>query len=1010
MTAEVIVMNKYGLAMAADTVLTVATRQGPKLYRNLTKLFHLAREAPVAVMVYGSVEFSHLPWEVLIKDYRDRLGDRTFGSLEGFGSSFIEYLHGVAVDEDNERDIVLNLVFAHFSDLARQVKARLQEGLGDTSLAARRNLFLECLSEMAADLEQRPTCRPIEIDHIAFARRFRREIHSAREQALAEIPAPLMTREARTVLWRLAYLYMTKDVFSGASSGVVIAGFGDDQLLPSALQYGVEGKVCGAVKHHILSRSEITNDNQAIVRPFAQSDMVQRFMGGVDRSYNQFMDEIFTEELAEIADLMLERFVPPGDRSPATKEELEEVLRSRIDNVKREAAEFRQESFTRPIIDALRNAPKYELAELAESLVELASLKKRMSTDVESVGKPIDVALLSKSDGFSWVQTPQAHDRQPIVGIRQRSVEAIADPQREWHRQTHAILFAGIPDEDGLAAGGDGAGSRRTTETLEFARSLVADYGGQLQHGDGHGVLALFDTAATAARYALAIQDEARSNSTWVADQKAAAFCIGIDVGGVRPNQGKMLGDDTSLAFGIHEITPPGATWISDAAENALRGTTGLTTSPLDARHLTGVAEPVPIFALNTDEDPAKVGMIPHEASQDMLQAPGASIAVLPLDNLSGDPGDSVLCDGFTGDIITNLSRFRELMVIARHSAFQFRNRDLSSANVGRQLGVRFLLTGGLQRSGNSLRLRVQLSEADNDRVIWSERYDGDLSQLFAFQDDVTSMIAARLAIKIATAERNSVAAESHPDLQAYGLILRGQELGLRFRKETNLHARRLFEQAATIDPRYGRSYAGMSRTFNLAWRYHWAPSPEAALDQAVDLACEAISHDGFDARGYGELGFARLYKKEHDESLAAYHQAIELNPNDADLLAEMGDALTYCGQTDKAVDLIKRAMRLNPYYPDWYLWYLGEAYFYAGDYEQAIQTLKQMRDQSEAHRLLASSYAHLGSMEEASYHAKEVLRIHPNFSLEHWRSVPPNKDQRENDIFVDGLRKAGLR
>ena len=156
--------------------------------------------------------------------------------------------------------------------------------------------------------------------------------------------------------------------------------------------------------------------------------------------------------------------------------------------------------------------------------------------------------------------------------------------------------------------------------------------------------------------------------------------------------------------------------------------------------------------------------------------------------------------------------------------------------------------------------------------------------------------------------------------------------------------------------------------------------------------------------------GFARLYKKHHDESLTAYRRAVELNPNDADLLAEMGDAMTYCGQTAQAVDLLKRAMRLNPYYPDWYLWYLGEAYFYACDYQEAINTLHQMRDQSEAHRLLASSYAHLGLMKEASHHAQQVMRIHPNFSLEHWRNVPPNKDPRENEIFIEGLRKAGLR
>ena len=172
---------------------------------------------------------------------------------------------------------------------------------------------------------------------------------------------------------------------------------------------------------------------------------------------------------------------------------------------------------------------------------------------------------------------------------------------------------------------------------------------------------------------------------------------------------------------------------------------------------------------------------------------------------------------------------------------------------------MRYLVTGGLQRSGRKLRLRVQLTEAETDRVIWSDRYDGNLGDLFAFQDDVTAMIAARLAVQISAAEQRRLLAEHPPDLHAYGLILRGQDLSLRFRKEANLHARRLFEHAAEIDPDYGRSYAGMSRTFDVAWRYHWTPEPEVALDKAVDLANAAIRYDSLDARGFRRARLARL-------------------------------------------------------------------------------------------------------------------------------------------------------
>ena len=157
-------------------------------------------------------------------------------------------------------------------------------------------------------------------------------------------------------------------------------------------------------------------------------------------------------------------------------------------------------------------------------------------------------------------------------------------------------------------------------------------------------------------------------------------------------------------------------------------------------------------------------------------------------------------------------------------------------------------------------------------------------------------------------------------------------------------------------------------------------------------------------------MGLAHLYKKEHDEALAAYERALQLNPNDADLLAEMGDCLVYVRQAERAVTLLERAIRLNPYHPDSYLWYLGDAYFHLGEYEKTIQTLRRMRDNSEGHRLLAASHALLGQSDEAERHARAVMEVHPNFTVEHWRKVPPNKYPEDLEVFVEGLRKAGLR
>jgi TolB-like protein/class 3 adenylate cyclase len=578
-------------------------------------------------------------------------------------------------------------------------------------------------------------------------------------------------------------------------------------------------------------------------------------------------------------------------------------------------------------------------------------------------------------------------------------------------RQLSAILFADVHGYSRLMAKNEDRTYQRVTQAVRLIRSLIGDYGGHVQHVAGDGILALFESAAQALQFALAIQREFRNEAVWAADDEPIAFRIGINVGEVLlGGEANVQGHSINIAARIQALAQPGGICVTEAVQRAVRDTLGIAMRQLGPQSLKNIIEPVEVFAIEVNGRPVPVlAELPPARSEIVQPFTEASVGILPLANLSDDPRDSHLCDGIASDMITNLSRFRGLLVIARHSAFLFKNRDLASAQIAGQLGVRYLVAGGVQRSGHKLRLRVQLTETESDRVIWSDRYDGNLSDLFAFQDDVTAMIAARLALQISAAEQRRLLAENSPDLRAYGLILRGQDLGLRYRKEANLHARRLFEHAAEIDPDYGRCYAGMSRTFNLAWRYHWTPEPEAALDKAVDLANAAIGYDSLDARGYGELGFACLYKKQHDSSLAAYERALELNPNDADILAEMGDALQYVGQSERAIQLLKRAMRLNPYYPDWYLWYLGDAYFGMRDFEQAIATLQKMRDPSESHRLLASSYAHLGRMTEARHHAEQVLTVHPHFSIEHWSKVPPYKDLGELDVFIEGLRKAGL-
>lgn len=554
------------------------------------------------------------------------------------------------------------------------------------------------------------------------------------------------------------------------------------------------------------------------------------------------------------------------------------------------------------------------------------------------------------------------------------------------------------------------ATAKRVTQSINLFKTLIGDYGGELVNVSGDGVLALFDNPARAVKFAVEIQKEFSNDAVWNPGKDRIAFRVGINVGEIIRGNGNIHGNSVNIAARIQSVAPPGGICVSSAVRQAISDEIDLPMLSIGPQDLKNIDQPVEVFVVDFQGTgtPPQIRTVPNDRRP--LAIPDqASVAVLPLANLSDDPRNDHLCEGIAADIITNLSHFRALLVIARHSAFFFKNQSLTPVEIGDRLGVRYLLTGVLRRSGPKIRIAVQLVETEFGSTLWSERYDGDLGDIFAFQDEVTDTITARLAVQIDAAERRRVMRNQAPALAAYGLILRGQHLSFQFRQEANAHARRLFEQAVALDPGYGRGYTAMSRTFNLDWRYAWSESPEQSLDHAVELALKAIELDDLDARGYAELGYAYLYMKHHDAALAAYERALGLNPNDADLLAEMGDLYVYLNQPKRGVEYLQRAMRLNPIYPDWYRWYLGDAYFQLGEFELTIQAVSKMHDQSEAHRLLAASHAQLGQMSAARHHAQKLLKKHPNFSIKHWQNVPPVKDPADLARFIEGLRKAGL-
>ncbi|WP_299690996.1 tetratricopeptide repeat protein [uncultured Tateyamaria sp.] len=578
------------------------------------------------------------------------------------------------------------------------------------------------------------------------------------------------------------------------------------------------------------------------------------------------------------------------------------------------------------------------------------------------------------------------------------------------HYGDTAVLVADIYGYSKLMSRNEAETSQRVSNAINLIRQLAADYGGTIKNIAGDGVLALFDSTANCVNFAVAMQREFSNDVVWNSGADPISFRIGINMGEVREGHFGLHGHAINVAARVQTLAKPGGICVTQAVSHVARDVVDVPLTSLGTPELKNIDEVIEVFEIEPIGTARHVTAPPiierHVTVQDI---PDNSVAVLPLDNMSGQPQNAHLCNGLTGDIISNLTRFNNLHVIAQQSSSLFESRHMPVREIGAKLGVRYLTTGGFQRAGDQLRVQVQLLEAESGRSVWAETFNGSIEDVFAFQDEITAVIASCLSVKIDKAERQRQQRTAPSDLQAYGLILRGREVYKQPRRELNLHARRLFEQASIIDPAYAVPYASISRTSNDAWRFNWAEHPEEALDDAITKAEIALRLDPDDARGHAALGNACLYKRRHDESLAAYERAIQFNPNDADILAEMGHSASVYGEPKRAVELIGRAMRLNPFYPDWYLWHLGEAFFDMNDYEQAIRTLTQMRDKTEAYRMLTASNALLGRMDEARRHAAQILETHPEFTLKHWENVPPDRNPGPRDRLIEGLKKAGL-
>ena len=585
--------------------------------------------------------------------------------------------------------------------------------------------------------------------------------------------------------------------------------------------------------------------------------------------------------------------------------------------------------------------------------------------------------------------------------------------RQEPKRRLGAVLFADVAGYSRLMGVNELDTHNAVMERIQRFRAQAPAHNGEILNITGDGVLAFFESITSAVRFAMDVQQSIETENEGLEADERISFRIGINLGDVIEEDGNVYGESVNIAARLEGLAQPGGICVTRAVYDEIKNRLPLGFDYLGYRSLKNISNEVEVYGLH---DATSTGLrAPTKRSEPTLESVEKglptlpSVAVLPFKFIGENPTQEFLADGITEDIITNLSRFRSLFVIARGSAFFYKNQSPSVPEVSKDLGVQYLVQGSVRPGGKRLRISVFLVDALEGQTVWAETYDRLFDDVFEVQDEISQAAVSAMAVQIESAEQRRMRQFMPTDLEAYGLLLQGQQRLYRYRPEDNATARSLYEAALESDPGYARAMAAVSRTHNLDWFYSWSQAPSVGLDRALELAQNAISLDPSDARGHAELGYVRLYRKEHDLSISSYEKARDLNPNDADIMVDMADTLAHAGRSEESVPLFEKAVRLNPFYPDHYLWSLGGAYYNLKEYDEVVRVVSKMNNPAEGERLLAASFGQLGKMTEARHHAGKVLEAHPNFSIEHLEQVLPDLDPDETAHYVEGLKKAGL-
>ena len=577
-------------------------------------------------------------------------------------------------------------------------------------------------------------------------------------------------------------------------------------------------------------------------------------------------------------------------------------------------------------------------------------------------------------------------------------------------RRLAAIFAADIAGYSRLVgADEEGTVARLQSHRRELIEPKIAEHQGRLVKTTGDGVLVEFASPVRALRCAIDVQHGMAKRNADIPEGKRIEFRIGINLGDVVVEEdGDIFGDGVNVAARLENIAEPGTVFISRTVRDFVTDAAELALEDLGERELKNIVRPVQVFRIAPPTHVLAAAQAPAPA---VPQKP--SIAVLPFTNMSGEAEQEYFSDGMTEDLITDLSKVSALFVIARNSSFAYKGRAVKVQEIGRDLGVRFVLEGSIRKSGNRVRIAAQLIDAESGGHLWAERFDRDLTDIFATQDEVVEKIVRALAVTLTHGEEKRLRRRGTENVAAYEAVLRARELLGGATRETVAQARAMYRRAIELDPTYAVPHAGLAATGVSNYVSDWADDPDAELDQAERWARRALELDDSEPFAHMALGHVMLWRRDHDGALAEFRSMIALDPNFAQGYAATGLALMYAGRAAEALEPFALAMRLDPHYPSIVLHYVAQANFSLGNYgtaaKQLTKRIARTPGTDSSRMMLAACYGHLGRAEEARAIWAALMKVNPEFSLAQRERVLPYKDPRDFARIAEGLAKAGL-